>query len=453
MENKPLSILFGFIVMCLALQISTFAQQRQSDNEKWPHVYNTKDFKFGIIDDMGNEILAPKYDFIHEFGRGHRSKDVLSYAQLDYTIYKEHKGLINKTGVLDKEGNVVFQPIACQHISNYFQMDSLSNDKYARFIKDKKNGLINDKGKIIFPPKKGRFHGPNLINGSAPVLIDCCYGYINRTGKLIIPNQFHIAHPFAFGKAWVNKDGKWGLINEKGDLIIDYKYEEVKEFSEEGLAAVKLDGKWGFINESGQIIVEFKFEIEDPHWYFDQILNNRHVYRIRQDSTIGYIDRSGNVVLETKFQAIRRFDSSGLAGFFVHEKWGFIDTVGVIKIPPIYEEVFPFYESELATVFDGENYWLINREGVKTAGPFNFFILPFRESNIAVFQESLFSRQEQGLVDLEGNIILDLIPAKIVGFRNLNYSRVLFGDRVGLVNKKGVFFGFDMQELLEGGEK
>lgn len=429
------------------MQITMLAQTIKLDSEKWPHVYNTKDFKFGIIDDMGNEILPPQYNYIQDFDRQPKSRVFPSYEQLDYTMFRDST---NKVGILNKEGNVVFQPIDCQYIYHYFQMDSLSNEKYAVFLKDRKHGLINEKGEIILPPRNGRFHGPYLIHGLAPVLLDRYYGYIDISGELIIPNHFNIARPFFFGKAWVFKNSGWGLINEKGDLIIDYKYEDVKPFNKEGLAAVKLNDKWGFINEADQLIIEFKFNM--PR-FNEMRVNNRILYGFQQDSTYGLIDRSGNVVFEPKFRSLRRFDSSGLAGFSIDGKWGFIDTLGVVKILPVYEEVFPFHESEIATVYDGESYWLINRKGVKTAGPFSIFILPFRESNIAVFQKNRFSKNEQGLVDMKGNIILDLIPAKITGFRNLNYSKVLFGDRVGLVNRKGDFFGFDMQDVLDGGVK
>ena len=48
----------------------------------------------------------------------------------------------------------------------------------------------------------------------------------------------------------VDKDGKWGFIDETGQIVIEPVYEGVAPFSE-GLAAVRLDGKFGYINKAG----------------------------------------------------------------------------------------------------------------------------------------------------------------------------------------------------------
>lgn len=45
-------------------------------------------------------------------------------------------------------------------------------------------------------------------------------------------------------------DGKWGFINEKGEIVIEPVYEECSDFSG-GIAAVTRNGKHGFINKNG----------------------------------------------------------------------------------------------------------------------------------------------------------------------------------------------------------
>ena len=50
---------------------------------------------------------------------------------------------------------------------------------------------------------------------------------------------------------------KWGYIDFQGDLVIDAKYDDARDFSE-GLAVVRQKGRWGFINKQGErnIIVD-----------------------------------------------------------------------------------------------------------------------------------------------------------------------------------------------------
>ncbi|NJS16754.1 MAG: WG repeat-containing protein [Nostocaceae cyanobacterium CSU_2_110] len=51
--------------------------------------------------------------------------------------------------------------------------------------------------------------------GLAPVYIGYREGYVDRTGKVIIPALFDGAGEFSEGLAWVNISGKWGYINKK----------------------------------------------------------------------------------------------------------------------------------------------------------------------------------------------------------------------------------------------
>ena len=48
------------------------------------------------------------------------------------------------------------------------------------------------------------------------------------------------------------KNGKWGFVDNNGNLKIQNEYEKVTEFNEYGFAGIKKDGKWGFINTQNQ---------------------------------------------------------------------------------------------------------------------------------------------------------------------------------------------------------
>ena len=71
--------------------------------------------------------------------------------------------------------------------------------------------------------------------------------------------------------AAIKKDGKWAFINEKGDLIIDYRTDLVPEENEDGKYPVFYNDRckivevkagisyFGFINKSGETIIEPQF--------------------------------------------------------------------------------------------------------------------------------------------------------------------------------------------------
>ena len=85
----------------------------------------------------------------------------------------------------------------------------------------------------------------------AVVSIKNKYGYINKTGKEIIPLQFDDADIFSEELAPVKISGKWGYINRYGELIIPVTFDFAKPFSE-GLALVNVGGEFKPNQESGK---------------------------------------------------------------------------------------------------------------------------------------------------------------------------------------------------------
>ena len=82
--------------------------------------------------------------------------------------------------------------------------------------------LITEKGFLI--PKKGYY-----IKEKGK------YGYMDRTGRVVIPPQFVKAHNFSEGLASVRPsetEGKYGYIDTSGKMIIPPQFEIAEDFSE-----------------------------------------------------------------------------------------------------------------------------------------------------------------------------------------------------------------------------
>jgi hypothetical protein len=86
-------------------------------------------------------------------------------------------------------------------------------------------------------------------------------GFIDKTGKLIIPAKFDHVYGFREGVAFV-EDGKQGLIDKTGRVIIPWPYKNYPSFSR-GLARVSVDGKWGFIDTAGKMVIPPQFDYAD----------------------------------------------------------------------------------------------------------------------------------------------------------------------------------------------
>ena len=128
------------------------------------------------------------------------------------------------------------------------------------------------------------------------------YGFIDKTGKVVIPLIYEFAGDFHEGLACVkNKgDGKCGFLDKTGKLAVPCAYYTVSDF-QEGLAIVSKDYKYGVIDKAGKEVV--------PCVYY-YINNFREglalaIEEIEEDGKIGYIDETGNLVIEIdKIQSV-----------------------------------------------------------------------------------------------------------------------------------------------------
>lgn len=76
------------------------------------------------------------------------------------------------------------------------------------------------------------------------------------------------------------KDGKYGYINNKGIVVVDYIYDDATEQNKYGYVSVKKDGQWGSLDQTGKVIVEPTYVLENNlvidfigSWYLAQDIN------------------------------------------------------------------------------------------------------------------------------------------------------------------------------------
>src|SRR5215467_1638725 len=93
---------------------------------------------------------------------------------------------------------------------------------------------------------------------TAPLFIvykeDRC-GFIDRTGKVVVPLTFSSCEDFSEDYAPVEVGSKWGFIDRNGELTIAPQFDEVRWSFAEGVAAVRLGQKWGYIDKTGEFII------------------------------------------------------------------------------------------------------------------------------------------------------------------------------------------------------
>jgi len=295
---------------------------------------------------------------------------------------------------------------------------------------------------------------PALVGGDHWTLEGGKWGFIDKTGKVVIALIYDDVSYFTEGLAPVSKDGKWGYIDITGNVVIPLIYDYAWTFSE-GLAAVKKDGKYGFINKIGEVVIPFLYSTafnfseglaivtnyddeENWHRYIDKTgamvipLNDmigkdfsEEIASVCGDGPplrYGFMDTSGKIVVPLQYDYAGKF-CEGLASVEIDEKWGFIDKTGKVVIPFEYQWAWDYSEG-LAVVEGQEGRKYIDKTG-KDAFPYTFGLtFPFSNGFAQVMSED----GVWNLIDKTGRLLLPL---------ENEYTRMWYADGLVVVEENG----------------
>lgn len=144
------------------------------------------------------------------------------------------------------------------------------------------------------------------------------YGYKDAaTDKVVIPCKYVFAYSFSDGLAAVNmggklgfdkeytndyfvKGGKWGYINISGKIVIPCKYDGADLFYD-GLAIVDMKEKKAFIDKTGKEITPFKYDFINPFSEGLAAVGGGTPLRF------SYIDKTGKEVITGDYEAAGNF--------------------------------------------------------------------------------------------------------------------------------------------------
>lgn len=240
-----------------------------------------------------------------------------------------------------------------------------------------KYGFIDKSGREIIPLQYD--YAESFSDGLAKVgKIDASsnkilYGFINSRGDEIISLIYEDAKSFSDGLAVVKWQGKWGAINDKGAPQIPLKYESLLEFSD-GLAAFQMNGKFGFINKSGEEIIPAIYDFAGK--------NSDNSAPVKKDGKAFFIDKQGKEIFGFRYETASNF-SEGLAFVKQNGKSGFIIKDGTEAIHFQYENDLSQFSEGLASVKQNGKFGFIDKGG-KIAVPFKYSFAEKLKGNVAL---------------------------------------------------------------------
>jgi len=226
------------------------------------------------------------------------------------------------------------------------------------------------------------------------------WGYIDRSGKVVIAPRFDGAEPFSEGLAAVRSGETMGYVDETGKMALVPAYVPAgrgvhRPFSN-GLAVVRKGALHGYIDRSGALVIPARFDwADDFSEGFGSTCDRREC---------AYINRSGASVLKPGLMGGNRFHG-GVAG--VVAGMGMVRGRVILfslpdgRLPGEYQAVGNFSDGRMAVELEGA-WGYVDGRGVPA--------IPLRYEWAGDFAEGLGPVKERsgrcGYVDRQGNTVI-----------------------------------------------
>jgi len=323
------------------------------------------------IDPSGNVVLdVSQYDSATSFNFGYAAVTAETSFTTDtgYTV-------LYRQGIIDKSGKEI---IPCE----YAQAGCFENGVIWAITDANKYEIFDGSGNGL----TGTEYDYIEYAGVPDLLIatkDGKYGYIDRTGRVVIPFEYDEAYGFFDGFAVVGTDGHRGYINTKGEKLTTVEFDWAYDFSD-GLAIVEKDGKYGYIDTHGNLAVPFEY---DKAYNFEG-----GVATVAKGSDsdgyawFGTIDKNGKTAITPKEQGCYKWDDSYVV----------------------------YYDPDAGSVeIDLDHMALLDKSGKNRLTEFSYSDIGDFTDGVAVAEQFTDDLSQYGIINQNGAEVVPLIFDKI----------------------------------------
>ncbi len=306
--------------------------------------------KWGLLDKKGDWVVPALYDTIGALQSGFR--------------------ICRKTGrfgYLKADGTELAPPA---HNAVY----AFSGDR-ARVWNDGKYGFIDLAGTLIIPCEYDS--AGSFIDGVAVVKNGDKYGLIDRVNTPQLPLEYEYVGIPSEGRALVVKDKKMTYATTDGKKVFPSlgapKPGDTDLYFVGGLAPFRnKDGKAGLVDTNGKVVLAHNYETLLP------VTTNR--FMAQNAGLWSLIDKTGKLVSPLAPERIGD-EVHGMRWFARGDKYGYADSLFKEAIAPIYDEVMDFNEARLACTKKEGKWGVINKK--------NEALMPFEVDEIAFVDKHL----------------------------------------------------------------
>lgn len=284
------------------------------------------DKTYGIYSSEGEKVQPCKFNsfFIYE-GKKKKEVSLSDFAQLDRRQHPDLYAVVSgKVGTLDSKKFTTKLPCAYDYLSDFATRMKITNgvlteQRLAVCRLNGKYGIVNSEGKQIqpmgFDELRKDVSDPSSKElpdmGSARdlhVRIGDKWGILTANGEQLAEVKFDSVGVFHDGLAVVKAAERYGYIDRSGAIVIPIQWMAAYDFSE-GLAALRVDKKhFQFINTAGTVVIKSK--------KYDNVGRFRNgVCRVVKGGKVKWIDTRGKE-LKDESNSAKEDEGSGANHFW-----------------------------------------------------------------------------------------------------------------------------------------
>lgn len=285
------------------------------------------DKTYGIYSSEGEKVQPCKFNsfFIYE-GKKKKEVSLSDFAQLDRRQHPDLYAVVSgKVGTLDSKKFTTKLPCAYDYLSDFAPRMKITNgvlteQRLAVCRLNGKYGIVNSEGKQIQPMAFDELR-KDVSDPSSKELPDMGaardlhvrigdkWGILTANGEQLAEVKFDSVGVFHDGLAVVKAAERYGYIDRSGAIVIPIQWMAAYDFSE-GLAALRVDKKhFQFINTARTVVIKSK--------KYDSVGRFRNgICRVVKGGKVKWIDTKGKELKDESNSTKEEDEGSGANHFW-----------------------------------------------------------------------------------------------------------------------------------------
>ncbi len=413
------------------------------DNDKWGVIDETGQYvivpaysELIIIPDNTKDVFICTYDVNYETGE-YKTKVLNSKNQEIFTQYEDVQALVSiysnnqisyekdilkvekeeKIGIVNVSGKEILEPIY-NSITTFNGITGV-----VKVEKDGLYGVYTSEGKEIIPVQYADIEilGDSSESGYIIKGTDGKYGTIAASGEARLPVNYEKIEKVEGNNLFViSENGVQKLIAPDGIVVLESGFEEIKYIleKEQGIIYVQ-DGKYGVMDISGQVIIQAEYE---------ELLEAKDgVFIAKKEGKYGIIDNTNNTKVDFNYYGITYMNKADL---YIAESDSYINDI-------IDNEFTVRQTGYLIKIDEEKGYFELNQNS-----EFNYYDFNYQEKKLSDIypQTTLFVSKKDdkyGFVDEDGNVVVDYIYDSVTEQNEYGFAGIKKDGKWGSVDKTG----------------